>query len=479
MKRLLQQIPRSNLVTSAPVSNILRALSAADTIALKKRLTGEVITPGDDNYDEARFVPNLTYSRRPAAIVRARTTNDVAEAVRFARSRNIPFTARGGGHSIAGHSVIDDGIVIDFSAMKGVQFDTVSRTARVQPGATTNDLCVPAAELGLAVSTGDTSTVGIAGLTLGGGIGWMARKHGLAIDNLLSVELVTARGEVVRASATEHSDLFWALRGGGGNFGIVTEFEFQLHPDAMIYGGALVLPLTSEVLRGYLDYAVNAPDELTTITFVTHAPPAPFIPEDRIGEPVLMILAVYAGPEEEGKKVLAPLRALAEPIADAVQWMPYPEIFNFTAAAAQPHYGAVRASFAHEINDKSIDTIIKRIGEATSPMSMIQLRPLGGAFGRVPLDATAFAQRDKKFFVAVIAIWLDGSEDAAAHNTWADDSWLDMLSIFDGNYVNFLGNEGERRIREAYQHGNYERLAEVKRRYDPDNTFRFNQNIRP
>jgi FAD/FMN-containing dehydrogenase len=265
------------------IETLLKTASAEDTQALRSRLRGEVVVADDEQYDTARRVHNLTFDRRPAIIVRPQGTADVAEAVKFARSRGYEIAVRSGGHSAAGHSSVDGSLVIDFSAMKGISIDDRKKTARVEAGVTSGDLAGPAHAYGLSLSTGDTSTVALGGLVTGGGIGWMVRKHGLTIDNLISAEVVTADGGVIRASAREHSDLFWAIRGGGGNFGVVTEFEFKLWGDGSVYGGALVLPATPEVIRGYLDYAVSAPDELTTIGTVMHAPPAPFIPENTSG----------------------------------------------------------------------------------------------------------------------------------------------------------------------------------------------------
>ena len=310
----------------------------------------------------------------------------------------------------------------------------------------------------------------------------MARKYGLTVDNLLSVELVTAEGEVIRASKDQHSELFWALRGGGGNFGVVTEFEFQLAPVGQVYGGALILPATAENVRKYVDYATAAPDELTTITNIMLAPPAPFIPEERIGETVMMILAVYTGEMEEGARVMQPLRDIAEPIADLVGPMPYPVIYDFTEPSTHPHFNHVRSMFSHGISDAAIERVLELMGRATSPMSMAQLRPLGGVFGRVPAEETAFAHRDKDFFFAALGLWADPEDDRvnrAAHQAWTEELWAAVKSERDGVYVNFVANEGRARIGEAYPADTYARLAWVKSQYDPENVFAGNQNIRP
>ena len=450
-----------------------------DFSTLAGLIAGETVRPGDNTYNEVRQLANFDFDRRPAAIVRAQNANDVAAAVRFARRNDLALAVRSGGHSVAGFSMINDALVIDLSQMRRVLIDPEKRTARVQSGATSGDLAGPAHAYGLALSTGDTSSVGIGGLTLGGGIGWMARKYGLAIDNLLSVELVTAEGALIKASATEHTELFWALRGGGGNFGIVTEFEFQLAPVGSIYGGALVLPATREVIRGFLEYSAQAPEELTNIANIMHAPPAPFVPADRVGELCLMVMVVFSGDAEAGERAVAPLRALAEPIADAVGPMPYPAIYNFTAAAAERHGGAVRSGFAHSFSDESIDAALEAMERATSPISMFQLRVLGGAVSRVGKEETAFGHRDKPIFFAVLGLWLDPEDDGEAHKQWTSALWEELRPSAAGVYVNFVQDEGEGRVRDAYPAGIYDRLANVKGMYDPENVFHFNQNIRP
>jgi hypothetical protein len=363
--------------------------------------------------------------------------------------------------------------------MKGVTIDPEARIARVEAGATSADLAGPANEHGLALSTGDTHSVGIGGLTTGGGVGFMVRKYGLAIDNLLEATIVTADGQVVTASADHHPDLFWAIRGGGGNFGIITEFTFQLAPVDQILGGDLMLPASREVIRGVLDYAVTAPDDLTLIANVMHAPPAPYVPADRVGELVISILVTWTGNVEEGQRALAPLRALASPVADAVGPIPYPAIYNFTAHQAAPHQASIRMMFADELSDDAIDAMLEAMARSSSPYSLVQLRGLGGAYGRVANDATAFAHRERRYFVAVIGIWLDPTEDATVHERWTSSLWEALRPEGQGVYVNFLENEGPERIREAYPDGTYKRLQQIKAAYDPENLFRFNQNVLP
>jgi FAD binding domain-containing protein/berberine-like enzyme len=445
----------------------------------KSQFSGEIITEESLLYDEARKVHDPTVDRRPLAIARAATAQDVAVAVRFARAHGFSLAVRSGGHSIPHLSMIDGAIIVDLSAMKGVTIDPEQKVAWVQPGATSGDLAGPAHAYGLALSTGDTSSVGFGGLATGGGIGYMVRKYGMTIDNIISAQVVTADGEIVTASAEENADLFWAIRGGGGNFGIVTEFKVRLAPVGQVLGGALVLPGTREVIRGYLDYVVDAPEDLTTIANLMFAPPAPFIPENRVGELALMILVTWTGRLEEGERALAPLRALAAPIADTVAPIPYPAMYIYMEPAAAPHAAVVRSMFSNEVSGESVDAIIAAMGEATSPMNIVQLRGLGGAMARVGNGETAFAHRDKRYLTAVLALWLDPAEDRVPHEQWAESLWGKVRADADGVYVNFLENEGEVRIREAYGEENFSRLAQVKAKYDPENVFRFNQNIQP
>ena len=447
--------------------------------ALRSRLVGRLITADSVGYDEARRLLYITVDRRPLAIVRAANARDVAAAVAFARDQALPLAVRSGGHGLAYYGLIDDAVVVERSGMNRVNIDPEARLARVQPGATSADLAGPANAHDLALSTGDTHSVGIGGLTTGGGIGFMVRKYGLAIDNLLSAQVATAAGEIVTASAAEHPDLFWAIRGGGGNVGVVTEFVFRLAPVGQILGGELLLPASREVLRGYLDYAASAPEDLTTIANLMHAPPAPHVPPQRVGELVLSILVCWTGSVADGERALAPLRALAAPVADAVGPIPYPEIYRFTAHQAAPHAASIRMMFADELSDAALDAALAAMERASSPFSLVQFRGLGGAMARVADDATAFAHRQRRYFVAIIGIWLDAAEDAAVHQGWTESLWRTIRPEGSGVYVNFLEEEGEARIRDAYPPATFARLAEVKRRYDAGNLFRFNQNVLP
>ena len=460
------------LATSAPVT-------ADPIVELRGRILGEIITADSSEFEAARKLPSITADRRPLAIVRVKTAEDVAATVLFARERKLPLAVRSGGHSIAHLSVIDDAVVVDLSTMNRVIVDPVTRVARVQAGATSADVAAATQPHGLALTTGDTHSVGMGGLTTGGGVGFMVRRYGLTIDNLLSAQVVLADGRIVTASAVENSDLFWAIRGGGGNFGVVTEFTFQMAQVGQILGGCLILPATRDVVRGYLDYAASAPEDLTTIANLMHAPPLPFVPQERVGETVLAILVCWTGSIEEGEKALAPLRTLATPVADVVSPMPYKEIYQFTAHQAAPHAASIRMMFADELSDAAIDTSIAAMNNSTSPYSLIQFRGLGGAMARVAPDATAFAHRTQAYFVAIIGLWIDAAEDAAVHRAWTESLWESIRREGSGVYVNFLENEGAERVREAYPGATLARLGAIKQKYDPENMFRHNQNVRP
>jgi hypothetical protein len=444
------------------------------TTTLESRFFGQVICPGDADYDTARHIHSPGVDRRPAMIVRAADSIDVMHAIELARSLNLPIAVRSGGHSLAGHSTVDDGLVIDLSGMNAVRIDPESRTAWVQPGARTADLVSKAEPFGLGLSTGDTSTVGLGGLTLGGGIGWMVRKHGLTIDNLRSIELVTADGRLVTASKDENLDLFWALRGGGGNFGVVTGFEFQLHEVGMVIGGMYIFPATPQVIDGYASYAATAPDELTTIATLMHVPPLPFVPESVHGSLAFVVSVCYTGDQKDSVEALAPIRALAEPLGELIAPMPYSAMFRFTEMGAQPHDSVIRSGYLSELSGELVEMLLDYAGEYPSPFGMIQIRALGGAFARVPEGSTAFAHRDKPYFLAIIHL---GKGEEIKH--WVCGLW-DQIRIFtEGTYVNFLDDEGTERVREAYGPENWSRLVAIKQQYDPENTFRMNQNIVP
>lgn len=453
-------------------------LSAGAIDAFGRRIRGEILRPADTGYDQARRVWNAAIDRHPGLIVRPHDAADVVQAVDFARANDLPLAVRGGGHSPAGYGTVDRGMVLDFSKMKRIEIDATRRVATAGPGLTWGEYNNQAQDYGLATPGADVAAVGIAGTALGGGMSWLMRKHGMTIDNLLSVDLVTADGHQLTASAEEHPDLFWALRGGGGNFGIATEFQFRLHFVETVLGGAIVYPATRDGLRAFADAMAKAPDELTTITFIQKAPPLPFIPKEAHGKPAHIILAAYTGDPKTGEQALAPLRTLGGklPLTDTTQVIAYPAMFFMTEGAgiSRPH--AVRNAYLRELSDELIEAILDYIDRSTSPYSLVSLRELGGAMARVPLEETAFAHRDKAFYFAIDNAWDDASL-AETHLAWTESFWQTAAPYTDGAYAAFLAGEG--RVQSAYPPKTYARLAEVKKRYDPDNLFHLNTNILP
>jgi FAD/FMN-containing dehydrogenase len=444
---------------------------------LASRLRGRMIRPDGYGYDDARGVHNTAIDRRPAAIVRVAEAGDVARTIEMARATGLPLAVRSGGHSIAGHGTVDGGLVIDLALMRNLRIDRQRGRALAQAGLTAGELTTALHEDGLAVPLGDTTSVGLGGLTLGGGVGWLVRRHGLTVDSLESVEIVTAGGDVVTASAAEHPDLFWALRGGGGNFGVATRFEYRTHALDTVLGGAIVLPATPEMLRGVVTIALQAPDELTVIAQVMHAPPAPYVPADQVGRLVIVVMLVYAGDPARGAQVIRPLRELAAPIADIVRPMGYPDIYQLTAPASVPGPLTLRSTYLETI-DPVAAPIIEHLESAPSTTAMTQIRILGGAAARVPSDATAYGFRDRPLLLAIINPYRDPA-DGERQAGWTDECWAAVRPHGSGVLSSFLGDEGQARVREAYPDATYERLAAVKRRYDPDNLFRLNQNILP
>ncbi len=442
-------------------------------------LPGALLRPGDAGYDEARRVANAAIDRRPAAIVRPVDAAGVARAVVFARDAGLPLAVRGGGHSAAGHGVglADGALVVDLSAMKQVDVDPVRRVATAEGGVLAGEYVKATFAHGLATPLGDTPTVGLGGLLLGGGMGYLARKHGLAIDHLLAVEIVLADGSVVRASADEHPDLFWAVRGGGGNFGIVTRFELGLVPIGTILGGMLMMPATRDVLRSHVPITASAPEDLGMISAIMAAPPLPFVPAEHHGALTLLSMVAWDGDPVEGRAALAPYAAVATPIAEVISEIPYPAIFEMGGPEGPTGFVA-RSFFLPALDDAAIDTILGFMERRTSPMAMVQLRVLGGAVSRVPNEATAYAFRDRQLAVVILVPFLDPAE-AATHVAWADGLLSALRPAATGVYSNFLADEGPDRVREAYPGLTYHRLAEVKRRYDPANLFRSTQNIVP
>jgi FAD/FMN-containing dehydrogenase len=467
MGRSLRQ-PKEHLVQVTP-SRTLEELRAD--------VTGPVITPDDTEYDSARTVFLGGIDRRPAAIVRVADESDVARVVSIANESGVELAVRSGGHSGAGHGVSEGGIVIDLAAMKSLDIDVERRTAWAQTGLTAGEYTAAAAAHGLATGFGDTGTVGIGGLTLGGGVGYFVRKYGLTIDELLAAEVVTADGQILHVDADTHPDLFWAIRGGGGNFGVATRFQFRLQEVPIIVGGMLMLPATAETVHAFVAAADNAPDELSTIANVMTAPPMPFVPAEYHGKPVIMGMLCYAGDTDEGERVLAKFRALAEPIVDMVKPMPYPGMYPPEDPEYRP-IAATKTMFVDDVDEDAAATIVERLAASTAMLSAVQIRPLGGAMARVPNDATAFAHRHRKFMVNVAAL-CQRVEDRPPLQQWVDGVAAELQRGDVAAYVNFLTAEGEGRVRQAYPEATWERLAAVKRRYDPTNLFRLNQNVPP
>ncbi len=435
-----------------------------------------VITPSDARYDEARTVFYGGIDRRPAFIIRARNAADVSRVVALAREDGLELAVRSGGHSIAGHGVTDGGIVLDLSNMKALEFDVARRTAWAETGLTAGEYTTAAGALGLATGFGDAGSVGIGGITLGGGIGYLVRKYGLTIDDVLAADVVTANGQLLRVDATTHPELFWAIRGGGGNFGVVTRFQFRLHEVDTILGGTLTLPATPETVACFVAEADAAREELSTIAKVMIAPPMPWIPEAAHGKPIIMATLVYAGDIEAGERAIARFRSLARPLADMVRPMRYPDIYP-SDQSAHP-VASVRTMFVNTIDSSVAQTIIDRLHTSTAQFAAVEIRALGGAMARVSTAATAFAHRDARIMMNVAAMYRS-PDDKATHERWVEDFAAALRKDNSGAYVGFIGDEGTARVREAYPGPTWERLVAVKKRYDPDNLFHLNQNVPP
>ena len=444
---------------------------------LRTMFNGQVIASGDSDYDQARTVFYGGIDRRPAVIIRVKGADEVARVLALARETGLPLAVRSGGHSVAGHCVADGGIVLDLSEMRDLQIDVEGRTAWAEAGLTAGEYTTSAGAHGLATGFGDTGSVGIGGLTLGGGVGYLVRKYGLTIDDLLAAEVVTADGQMLHVDADTHPDLFWAIRGGGGNFGVATRFKFRLHEVGSIFGGMLFLPATPDVIASFMALAQAAPEELSGIANVMPAPPMPFLPAEYHGKLIVMAMLVYAGDAGEGERVIAPFRALATPIADMVKPMQYPEIYP----PEQGEYHPVAAShtmFVDHIDRSVAEMILDHLKSSTAMMGVAQLRVLGGAMARVPVNATAFAHRKSRIMVNVAALY-EHPEEKATHEAWVANFAEALQQSDNGAYVNFLGEDGEARIRAAYPGRTWDRLQEIKARYDPTNLFHLNQNIPP
>jgi FAD/FMN-containing dehydrogenase len=444
-------------------------------------LRGTAVVPGDEAYDQERSIWNGAHDRRPAVIARCAGVADVIRTVDLARSEGLPLAVRGGGHSIPGFSTVDNGVVLDLSLMKGIQVDPDRRRVTVQAGATWKDLDAETQQFGLAVTGGLVSSTGIAGFTTGGGIGWLMRKHGLASDNLIAADVVTADGQFVHASADENPDLFWGLRGGGGNFGVVTSFEYQLHEvGPTVLSGLVFYPAedAEQVMRGYLAACAAAPDELTTLVNMTTAPPVPFLPESVHGKPVIAVGGCWSGDLDAGDAATAPFRSLGTVIADVFAANPYAA----WQQALDPLYprgvhNYFRSAFLRSVGDASQRVLMDAFAHLPNALTEIHLQHLGGAVGRVPADATAFALRDQEFIVNIVAR-TPAAEGFADVVEWARGV-TSALGPDAGTYVNFTGEANTALVRASYPPETYQRLVQLKNEYDPTNLFRLNQNIAP
>ena len=455
------------------VTDTAASINKAIIEELRAGLRGQLLRPGDEGYDQARKVWNGMFDRRPALIARCAGTADVIRAVNFARDNRLQAAVRGGGHNYAGKSVCDGGLVIDLSTMKGIRVDPAARAVRAQPGVKGIEFDHETQAFGLATTIGTASDTGIAGLTLGGGLGWLSSKYGLAVDNLISADVVIADGSFLTASSTENPDLFWALRGGSGNFGVVTSFEYRLHRvGPTILGGMVVHPLSKakEVFRFYRDFIKVAPDELTTYAALLNPPD---------GDTVVALICCYCGPVDKGEEVMRPLKAFGPPVLDMLGPTPYvthQRIFDAGFPTGSYYYS--KAGFFADLTDEAIEVFAEYAAIKPSPLSGVLVQTACGAVSRVASDATAFRHRTFPYAPLIVSQWLDaaGSERNIA---WARDFWRALQPFAgDGVYVNDLDQDDEDRVRAAYG-ANYDRLAALKKKYDPNNIFRLNPNIRP
>ncbi|MBO0809862.1 MAG: FAD-binding oxidoreductase [Actinobacteria bacterium] len=451
------------------------------TTSLRDRFTGRVVAPGDPDYEDARHVHNFMIDKNPAVIAYCASTQDVQAVVDHARADGRQLAVRGGAHSVPGYGTADDAIVADLSGLAGVRVDQARRTARVGGGATWGTMNNATAAYGLATTGGIISTTGVGGLTLGGGIGYLARAHGLSCDNLLSAEVVLADGSVVTASETEHPDLFWALRGGGGNFGVVTEFEFRLHPVTDIYGGPMFFEreAAGDIFRYFREFIAGAPREYGGFPAWQIAPPLPFVPEDRVGEPFAALVSCWTGDPGEGERILQRFREVAAPVAEHVGPMPYPALnsaFDALVPRGLQHYW--KAVFAGELTDDAIAVHLEHGPRVPAVNSTVHLYPVNGACHDVPADATAWGHRDASYACVIAGMWPDPA-DNEANTGWVRDYYAALAPHSQpGGYVNFASADDQQRVRENFGPG-YDRLAGIKGRYDPANLFRLNQNIVP
>ncbi|GAA2727079.1 FAD-binding oxidoreductase [Cellulomonas aerilata] len=450
-----------------------------DLAHLREQVTGDVLTPDDDGYDDARRLAYGGLDPRPAVIVRVRDADDVRAALAFARETGLEVAVRSGGHSSVGYGTSAGGLVVDVRGLTGLEVDPVRRVAWAGAGVTTGEYTAAVAPHGLATGFGDMGTVGLSGITLSGGVGLLARKHGLTIDSLLAAEVVTADGRVLTVDAEHHPDLFWGLRGGGGNLGVVTRLQLRLHDVRSFLGGLLVLPATAPVVAGVVDLALRAPRELTVIASVMPCPPMPFLPPEAHGRPVVLATVAWAGDPDEGRRVVDGLRALGTPVADLVAPQPYAALFPQMPAPPDPAPSALgRTLLRDSVDEATAGQVLDWIAASPGPMRVVQVRVLGGAVADVPPDATAYAHRDAPMMLNVASMYTDPGDRAAVHV--AVTAMADRLRQGrPGAYVAFLGDEGPDGVRAAYPGGTWDRLAALKRRYDPENVFHLNQNVPP
>lgn len=449
---------------------------------LRSNFHGQLLVPDSDGYDQARRVWNGNIEKYPALIARCTGVADVLAALRHAREHDLLIAVRGGGHNVAGMSTCDGGIVIDLGPMKGVRVDPVARTATAGPGVIWREFDRETQQFGLATPGGTVSDTGIAGLTLGGGLGFLSRRFGLTCDNLISADLVTADGRLLHVSDDDHPDLMWGLRGGGGNFGIVTSFTYRLHElPGPVTSGPMIYPVerAGELLRFVRDWAERAPDSVTVAGMLRTAPPAPFLPPEMHGRPMVMIQPFWSGPNEEGERELASLRAFAPPVVDLVAPMPYTVLQQVTdAIAVRGHRYYLKASFLTSFDDTAIDSALGYHEQVTSPLNSIMFVIVGGAVGRVDAGKTAFAHRHARWMCDIFGIWSSPHEDPAPHIDWVRGMWQELERVSTGSYVNHL-HADEIDTHRGYDDEHRSQLVAVKTTYDPDNVFRLNPNIRP
>jgi FAD/FMN-containing dehydrogenase len=467
------------MTTKAPTAPNLAARSSADIPVsnLRADLNGKVIAPDDPGYDDARGVFFTGFHRHPAAIVRVADASDVSRVINLARETGAELAVRSGGHGRAGHGTSEGGIVLDLSEMNAVDIDVDRRRAWAETGVKAGDYTKATGVHGLATGFGDTSSVGVGGITLSGGIGFLVRKNGLTIDDVLAAEVVTADGELIKVDEENHPDLFWALRGGGGNYGVATRLLFRLHEIDEVLGGMLMLPASAEVISGLIAAAEAAPEELSIIANIAKAPPVPFVPAEHHGKPIVLSLMVYTGDVEAGQRAIAPIRALAAPLADTVRPLRYPDMYD-GPEGPRPAGAAGTNVLTDGLAPGAAEAILEHLETSTAQMGGVQLRVLGGAMARVPEDATAFGHRGAKLMVNIAAMY-SNPDEGPEHEAWASSLATALADRTAGAYAGFLGDEGDQGVRRAYPGATLERLAVVKRRYDPDNLFRLNLNVRP